>query len=681
MKTGSKQDAGSGAAASPRGVALPLLAAAMVMLTILTVPRAPLDLDVDADTSLSEVLSHAHQHGLQFGTDLVFTYGPLGYLNFFYYSPYAAGTRLVVSAILCFTVAAGLCLVAWRLRLWWGCALVGAFMFAVVNIVPKTDLVMHTGLLCWGLLCFVESGRRLIMSVVAFAALAVFGGLAKTSGLFLAVPSVVLLGCDLLARGEPRLGVSLVAGFSAAFVVGWMAAGQSLSHLGAHLGKALAVAQGYNQALGWEALPQVTYSGFVVMLLAVSFVVIRTLTWSAGTRSTASPGSPLESGTRWKSSQPASSQRTGLRRALLFAWLCSVLFLIWKHGFVRADSFHLFDFFGFTPALALALEVLPSERRTARLWARALGVGGCLVPLFTLQALFFASGWKSLVEPIRAFGYHARCLLKPGEYERRMNEVIEENRSRTSLPVLREIVGRSSVDVFGQEQIYALLNGMNYRPRPVFHSYAACSARLMRLNEEFYLSSSAPEYVMFLLGATDRKFPPLEDAMLLRDLLINYRPVGAEHFFLLLKRNSSRSPRLKLLREGSVRPGERIDLTNSGPADLWLEIGLEPTLVGRLRQFFCRPPPVRLAAWRGEGPKDLLARRRAPAAMLAAGFVASPLLMGNQDVADWYNGRPRVRPCGYSVELLPREERFWQSAIHFRVLEITAEGSTHPREP
>jgi hypothetical protein len=191
----------------------------------------------------------------------------------------------------------------------------------------------------------------------------------------------------------------------------------------------------------------------------------------------------------------------------------------------------------------------------------------------------------------------------------------------------------------------------------------------MRFNEQFYLSSAAPEYVMFSLGPIDRRFPPLEDAMVLRDLLLNYEPAGAGGEFLLLKFKSAQAPRLKLLREGAVRPGERIELGDFGGADLWLEIDLEPTLLGRLRQLFYQPSVVRLAAWR-EGSKGLLLRRRAPASMLGAGFLASPLLASNEDVLSFYAGKSLPRPGAYSVELQPEDRRFWQDRIRFRVYEI-----------
>jgi hypothetical protein len=204
MQTALPPDPPSAGAASARGVAMPLLAAVLVMLTFVIIPPAPWDLNVDADTSSSAVLNYAHQQGLQFGTDIVYLYGPLGYLTYFYFSPHAAGMRMAVDTVLCFIVAAGVCLLAWRLRFVWRCLLLGIFMFLAANVEARTDLVIDTGILCWGLLCFVESGRRLAVAVLAFAALAAFGSLAKTLVLLIAGLSVVVLAGDLVARGHRR---------------------------------------------------------------------------------------------------------------------------------------------------------------------------------------------------------------------------------------------------------------------------------------------------------------------------------------------------------------------------------------------------------------------------------------------------------------------------------------------
>src|SRR5262249_42292810 len=153
-----------------------------------------------------------------------------------------------------------------------------------------------------------------------------------------------------------------------------------------------------------------------------------------------------------------------------------------------------------------------------------------------------------------------------------------------------------SVDVFGSLQAHALLNDLNYRPRPIFQSYAAYSARLAGLNEDFYLSQQAPDYVLFDLAGFEHKFPPLNDGPALRALLSNYAPVAAEDVFLLLKRRSASPSKLTLLREGTLN-GERLNLSAYPEDDLWVELDVKPSIWGRLMAFCVRPPPLRLSVW------------------------------------------------------------------------------------
>jgi lysophospholipase L1-like esterase len=621
---------------------MPFLAAVLLMLDFVTFPAAPPDNSVDS--SLSAVLSYAHQRGIQFGPDLVFTYGPLGFLMFFYYSAHAAGLRMAVDVALCLGTATGLCLVAWRLRPRWRWPLLVLFFWIAPNVPTRGDLVLETGLLCWGLLCVVESGRRVRAYVVPFTMLAVFAALAKISYLFAATASVALVGCDLAVRGRWRLAVAMAGGFGTCFVLGWMSSGQALANLRAFLANGLAVVEAYNGALGWEG--PVLLRSIAMGLAAVVLVMII-----------------LRALTAFGSGEP----RRAARRGLLLAWLLLLSLAVWKHGCVRAgrEVFLL----GFISVLALVLEAVPSERPVARRCAQGLALGICGLSLITLQVFCFA-GWPgSLGVPFRAFRQNLAWLLVPAEYQRQMGEAIEANRREAQLPRCRELIGRASVDVFGQSQAYALHNGWNYRPRPVFQSYVACSARLMQLNEQFYLSPAAPEYVLFQLYALDRKLAPLEDARVLRILLANYQPIATESDFVLLKRVAAKPPILSLIREGTVRPGQAIDLREFGDTDLWLEVSLEPTLLGRLRQAFYRPPTVRFAAWREPGGK-LMVRNRAPAQMLAAGFLASPLLLNNQDVLNLYASRAIARPGACSVELLPGEQRYWQDAVRYRIYKV-----------
>ena len=242
-------------------------------------------------------------------------------------------------------------------------------------------------------------------------------------------------------------------------------------------------------------------------------------------------------------------------------------------------------------------------------------------------------------------------------------------RREAQLPETRRIVGNSTVDCFGFKQVYLLFNDLNYLPRPVFQSFVACNDQLMSLNEGFYLSKAAPQFVLFSLDPVDRKFPPLEDARVLRTLLFNYEPAAVEKEFLLLKRKASDAPQLTLLQVGTVKPGELMDLRPFGDRDLWMEIKVEPTWAGKVRQLLYRAPTVRLAAYRGAGT-PLLLRRRAPPAMLAAGFLASPLLSSTAEVLSLYKGTNITRPGAYSVEITPGTDCYWQRHIRFSIFSL-----------
>src|SRR4051794_2751016 len=92
----------------------PILCAVLLSLVLVTVPSVPVN--SPADISLGAVLNYAHQHRVQFGTEIFCTYGPLGFLIFPCFSHYTGATRLLVEFPLCLIISTGLCLLAWRLH-------------------------------------------------------------------------------------------------------------------------------------------------------------------------------------------------------------------------------------------------------------------------------------------------------------------------------------------------------------------------------------------------------------------------------------------------------------------------------------------------------------------------------------------------------------------------------------
>src|SRR6266849_4381561 len=299
----------------------PLLTASFVTLAFVRIPRRPFSTDVDS--SWCAVLDYARQHGLQFGHDLIFTYGPLGFL-IMPVAPRVGALQMALGSALCFIIVTGLCLVAWRLTAVWRSLCIAVFSFLALDMHSGADLLLSIGLLSWGLLCLVEPGPRLLVWLLCFTVLAVVGALAKISFLLAAVLSVGAIGVDLALRRHFLLAFAMLSLFCAGVLSGWVVAGQELRHFLPFAALGWEFSTGYDQAMGKQSSNMIGWCGLLALALAAATIFLRSLT-SFGK-------SPQ--GSRW-------------RKVVLSGWLVASLFLAWKQGFVRLDAFHIELFLGF----------------------------------------------------------------------------------------------------------------------------------------------------------------------------------------------------------------------------------------------------------------------------------------------------------------------------------------------
>ena len=632
------------------------LLGAITLLSLLSLRFPEATLTTAHDDSWNAALVFAHGQHLRFGEDMVFTYGPLGRLGINCFVPEGAVTRLVFVMFVSLATVSGLCLAGWRMKPGWRLLWLGFFVF-ISEILHWTgdDLFMELGLFAWGLLCFLEEGRRPRICLVCLATLAVVAALVKFT---LAVVAAITLGAvalHLALRGSKRLAGAVLVVPALGWLAAWVALGQGLGQIPAFLKGWSLLASAYNQAMfvtganGWAGLA-VVGAAFAVAALRVA----------------AMPR--LEGG------------HPHLRRGLILAWLAAVFFLAWKYGYVRADHDHLALFLAFVPVVALGLEALPVAAGRSPWPGRVAAIVCAAAALLVLHSLAPNFAELAVKRTGRNLGDSLGALTRTDGYVRDKLAALRVEEEKAQLPAARALIGKSTVDVFGQFQIYAFFNGLNYRPRPVFQSYLAYSRPLMELNERFYLSANAPEFVLFDLEPINDRFPPLEDALALRGLLRDYELAGAEDRFLILRRARNGSGGLKLLREGDAQWGERIDVADYGATNLWLEIAVKPTWAGRLRQVLYKPPETHLAVWTGTNgapPK----RFRAPVPMLNAGFLANPLVLTNGDVANLYRGAATTPASAYAVESASGWTALWQDRVHYRLYQIESRpGGAQPED-
>jgi len=600
------------------------------------------------------VLDYAREHGLQFGRDIAFTYGPLGFLTMPCYSEAAAAWQIAFSAALCFFVNSGLCLLAWRLKLSWKLATIATFICLALNMHSGADFLLNIGLLCWGLLCVLESSARLPGYVLCLVLFSVVGSLIKITFLFAATFSVVVIMTHLALRRQAPLAFAGAVVFCLCLIAGWELSGQKLANFPVFVKQGWEFSRWYDQAMGKEAPELIRWTGLLTLIFAALLIFLHSQLFET----------KAEENARWT-------------KTLTTAWLSMLLFVSWKHGFVRLDEYHLELFAGFVVLLGLVLGASTTRRLRVELWAKCCTLLCCLLSFFMLVRYFESSPLDYFVfRPYDRFVHNLRVLIHPTRALKALKQAEESSRQLAALPRLGKSIGSASVDVFGNEQSFAILNGWNYTPRPVFQSYAAYSETLLQLNQNFYASTRTPDFILCRLAPIDHRLPALEDALLMPILLNGCDWVGRESDFLLLKPNRSPLPKKKLLQEGLVALGTNIDLRAYGETNLWLEIHATPTWAGKIRQLVYKSSELRLTASRG--PNKSKATFKSPAPMMSGGFLASPLILRNEDLLAFYQSRNLVRPDAYSVSCQQGHQLFWSDNVLFRIYQLEIGRSLEP---
>lgn len=583
------------------------------------------------------MLDYAHSHRLQFGQDLVFTFGPLGYLANRYFFPETAVESVIAVLLLTASFIAGIyrlsrqCLLPTQILLW------VVVLYLCANIDPRFDLLLYTSLFCWGFACLKFDGRELLISCIVLALLFAFGTLVKGNFIFAGGLVAVFASIDLLARRQ-FINASIIASTSiVAFAIGWMICHQQTGNIPAYFSGVCQMVSGYDETMIVEGLPALLSRGLII-LICVAFAII-----FGASRSGLPP----------------------LRSAALGCWVLTLTWLIWKHGFTRAKPDHMGFFFGFAPLVSMLMAFQSRQSSSSRI-AVASAMLACTITILTLEAWLLPGFWPSLLQPVKSLASNGISLCVFDHYQTEMTMAFDETKVRTFLSETLRRIDSGDVDVFGHDQSYAILSGLHYHPRPVFQSYSAYNRDLDKKNAVFYQSASAPPFVLFSLNPIDFRFPPLEDSMVLGNLLFCYESVFTEKHFLVLRKNRSPAPRKRMVAAGELPLDGKISLSDFPTNVLWLEIELHPSLPGRIKQLLYKGPHTRLAFFLSGSAKRITAF--APAPMLAAGFVANPLLLHTDDVRRFYEHRDAVtHPSAYSLSIESSDRKLWKSTFTYRL--------------
>ncbi|MDQ3918799.1 MAG: hypothetical protein M3348_10010 [Acidobacteriota bacterium] len=561
---------------------LALLAlAAVLYLFVSQFPGGYNPIATGLDPSWRYALNALHQSGQLFGRDVVFTFGPLGYLL----NPVNLGADLI-QTILFRLLLHGLLVGTLCYYLFWRrkavpviIFVIGYWLASVLGIGFSEDQYEYSLVIITCLLTCVSADAE---TPPVAGAVDVVNGLLAGSFLFMKLTVglsalavlIVSLAVRLLRRQTRARPAALLTG--GAYVLALLVLGavylKSPGNFLDWLARTWAMADGFSVAMSL-----VGPTDMLIYALAALGVYVCLLLYLLLRKSSA------------------------LHIALA---LVIPVFFSFKHGFARQDG-HMMLFYPFMLA-ATSVVVLAVERR------RELLCGALSLFVVLLLALPLANQWQ-LLNPWRlkdeawAAGgrQHIYNLFHLNSARLQLLNQSRANLAADRLPAewVSRIRTGKSVGTIPWEASYCVANNLTWDPFPTLQAYGAYKASLDQWSADHYGGARAPDFLLVDFLGIDERNLVLDTPATWRAILNNYEVVQRHEPpgpYLLQKRAQAQTENLTAVGQERIELGKWVTVPATGSL-LYAFIDMRLRSIGLLSKTAFRIPPVEINLFYASG--------------------------------------------------------------------------------
>ena len=474
----------------------------------------------DLDSSWGQALSDAFVSHRVWGRDLVFTYGPLGFLQS--KAPFDERTFWIVFAYWSLSAALLVLCLTWLLWQVDGTTACGILIAGYLLLPLQRGDAFPLVLCLFQLALCIRIAEKptlgrfdLLVLLLLPPQLAILAVMKFSLAIAVAVTSLFAAGI-LFFSDRRRLAVSIPAYTVVTILLFWLLAGQPINAIPNYLSLALEISRGYMSAMSKTPSGLVDLAGvFTLMLLAMCFLL-------------------------------RLRQHTNAATKCYLIGIASIVALSWKAGYIRADR-HTAIFFVSATMVPAFLSVAPARIRLAYYPKVTLAVTGLCLFLGLLAAMPEANlgrGSTSMrvtsTEAAQRSSDALSFLLHPrlgfSEWVDRRHDL----ERAAQLPDISSLVGSETTDILVFNIGVALFNHLRYSPRPVLQSYSAYTPTLAKLNADFFSAETAPHFALIQIQPIDDHLPFEEDGRALVSILRHYDYVGLHDNFLVFRRNTAK---------------------------------------------------------------------------------------------------------------------------------------------
>ncbi len=320
----------------------------------------------------------------------------------------------------------------------------------------------------------------------------------------------------------------------------------------------------------------------------------------------------------------------------LFFLLAILLFLGFKQAHTAISNPNLFGFFLLIPMVNGLLFLLTDRKYTAQ-----IGRGFVLIlviSLMTTQYIRFADGNYSIQGYLASF---RPINLNPIAYfEKLFSYQFAKNFDKKPLQLPEKIkskIGQRTIDILHNDVSYIFFNKLNYNPRPVVQTYCAYTPQLMQLNGEKYAGPTAPDFVLFKLDQFREQNPFWADTDVNFELLNRYTideqfTVGQDTLLLLQKTKSLKKSQPFIFKLPHVTQDQYIPIPQKNEP-IRMIANLEYSIWGKICRFIFQPPYMYCTVYYADGTqKDF----RVIDKILKGGVIVNKRVVTQKELATFY---------------------------------------------
>jgi hypothetical protein len=442
-------------------------------------------------------LEWAKIKNLSFGSDIAFTYGPLHFLHFGPVNIGNAGLLLIEELVYVLMRFAVIYLfvrffMEWKRDRSWADLSITEQALTVLIVAVNILIPFVTGeaLTVIALIIFLKliletdvSDRKNFLPLIILNAFIISTVcMIKFSGAMLIFTIMAIAFFGMLCKRKGVLILWFIPAFLLSNVIMWLLCRQDISALAQYYVRSMEVSAGYTEAMMNDLFRAYNLVAILVTLVAGVFFLMF-------------------------------SAKKNFDRALIFLILLPVLFMSYKEGATRVDSFHIYSFYNKLALILFVLLIFCVKTKDATF----------RMPVYLLCFLLILCS-------IRIHYMPAKVGLSP-------NKQWLINQDAPLPQKFLSEVGNETVDIFPWNISLLYVYGLNWSPRLVFQSYSAYTQKLDSINAEHFKGSDAPKNVVFQYYHIDRRYMLFDEPMVFRTLLENYETREYDDNYLILGKN------------------------------------------------------------------------------------------------------------------------------------------------